>query len=34
VNPVSGVDDEHAAMATTREATLTMREGFMGRSCS
>jgi hypothetical protein len=30
VNPVSGVDDEHAAMATTREATLTMREGFMG----
>jgi hypothetical protein len=31
-NPVSGVDDEQAAMATTREATVTMREGFMVRS--
>jgi hypothetical protein len=29
-NPVSGVDDEQAAIAATRKATLAMREGFMG----
>jgi hypothetical protein len=28
-NPEVGADEEHAAMATMRKATLTMREGFM-----
>jgi hypothetical protein len=30
LNPVSGVDDEQATKATTTQATLTVREGFMG----